>query len=199
MKKILILMILAGFVFVSCIDRLLTSCIASEYYIYIDGEVGKQVEISYLGREKIKASGKDYTEDWVRIDSTYGDKNVVLHETVTLPFFKEVYTVQFSNEAPPDCYLQISSNNDSTTRAVIFVNELFVLRADGNTCYSIAGNLLGNNAIYGTENCEECTTCKGLTQDSIFYYLKKSDYPCYLEFSKGDSNKKIRLYDYWGW
>jgi hypothetical protein len=190
MKKILILLIIV--VFVSCGDRHLPSGMDSWYFIYIDGEVGKQVEISYFGLEKIKASGKDYSEDWSRIDSIYGDKNIVLHETVRLPFFKEVHTVQFMDEAVPDCYLQISSSNDSTTRAVIFDDNFFILRADGNKCYSIAGNFIGNNAIYSTEDCEGCATCKGLTQDSIFYYLKKSDYPCYLKFSKGDSNKKKR-------
>jgi len=36
-----------------------------------------------------------------------------------------------------------------------------------------------------------------MQKDSVLNYLKSIDYPCYLEFSKEETSKKIRLHDWW--
>jgi hypothetical protein len=59
--------------FVSCDWFRFPSAAISNYFIYITGETGRSVDISYLQRDK-------------------GDsrKNTTVNETVTLPFSKEV-------------------------------------------------------------------------------------------------------------
>lgn len=52
MKKTYILFtIFIGLINVSCIDKF-TSAKDDWYYIYIDGDIGRTVEISYLERER---------------------------------------------------------------------------------------------------------------------------------------------------
>ncbi|MDR3367464.1 MAG: hypothetical protein LBO71_10940 [Prevotellaceae bacterium] len=168
------------------------------YYIYINGDTDRIVRISYLEREKVKNTSRDRPADGSPApEYIYGDDNIIVTENVALPFFKEVHTVH-DTDGIPDEFLEITSENDSTTKAVIFEDEVFILRSDSSKCWSIVGNLVKDKG-YSTEDCESCTSCKGLTPDSIMSYLKNTRYPCYLEFSQGDTRKRVRMYDYWGY
>jgi hypothetical protein len=112
MKQIIfkITVMAVALLFVSCDWFRFPSGADSGYYVYITGEAGRSVDISYLQRDK-------------------GDsprKNTTVNETVTLPFFKDVRVVQFMNSGIPDCFLQINSKNDTSTKAVIFDNALLL-------------------------------------------------------------------------
>lgn len=156
----------------SCDDKV-ASGIDDSYYIYITGDSGRVVDISYLQREQ-----KEYAKE-----------NVTVTEQATLPFFKEAHIVQFIGDAVPECFLQVNSENDSTTKAIIFDNALQL--ADGK-CGIIA-------AFYTENAVNDCEYYKDISKDSILVYLKSINYPCYMEFSKGDTLKKVDLYDWWGW
>jgi hypothetical protein len=169
---ILVLFILVSLCTVSC--EPIGGGVDAWYYIYITGDTGRTVQISYLERKR--------------------KKNIPITEDVVLPFFKEVH---YCYGSATEVFLEVVSDNDSTTKAVTFDNDFFVLISDGNKCFSVVGNLTGNVVEYGSEDCDTCTTCKDLTSDSILQYFKKSNYPCYLEFSQGDLCKRVRMYDYW--
>jgi hypothetical protein len=198
MKNLSIILVVSLFFFTSC-DWPSSGSI-DWVYIYIDGDEGRQVEISYLAREMVKNTGKNKDEDGNgnRAEYIYTDRNVVVRETVQLPFFKEAVICQFINEAVPDCFLQINTaRDDSTTRAIIFDNSFFIVRSNSSICHNIPGNL---SEKYGyTEDCDTCTTCRGLTPDSILNYIKTAEYPCYMEFKGGETSKKVRMYNYWGY
>jgi len=172
MKKIyLIIIVIVGFVNISCVDKV-ASAKDDWYYIYIDGDTGRTVEISYLEREK---------------GVEFANKNNTVNKTVTLPFFAEVHTVDFIDKINYDSFLEVKSNNDSTTKAIIFDESL---KLEDQICKIFF--------VWETQNAEnECSYCKDLTKDSILRYLKSINYPCYMEFSKGETSKKVRLYDWW--
>jgi hypothetical protein len=171
-----------------------------EYFIYISGDTGRTVQISYIeyGKTTKNPHSGDKSIDGSVPDFYYTDENTIVTETVTLPFSKRVI-FGAGKENYGGIPLEIVSENDSTTRAVMIYYDLFILRADSSKCYSVIGNLTGDFNEYSKENCDDCTTCKGLTTDSILNYLKETGYPCYIEFSKGDTRKKVRMYDYWGY
>lgn len=185
--------------FLSCDDTHQPSGSDSIYFIYAIGEKGKQIEISYLERETVKLSGKDHDMDGNPIEYGYGDKNVIKTETVELPFFKEAHVIQFIGESVPDCFFKIQNNNSDSIKAVIFDDSYFIVRNNNERCYSVVGNLTGKTDNYGSEDCDTCITCKGLTADSVWAYFKTTEYPCYMELSKDDLSKEVRLYDYWGY
>ncbi|OJV37322.1 MAG: hypothetical protein BGO29_05990 [Bacteroidales bacterium 36-12] len=172
MKKTYILLaIFTGLVTVSCIDKF-ASAKDDWYYIYIDGDIGRTVEISYLERE----SGVELAK-----------KNVIVNKTVTLPFFVEVHTVDYLNKINYDSFLEVKTNNDSTTKALIFDESL---KLDDQICKVFM--------VWDAENAvNECSYCKDLAKDSVYNYLKSINYPCYMEFSQGETSKKVRLYDWW--
>lgn len=172
----------------------------SAYFIYIVGDTGITVQISYLGREILSANTPTRDEPDTSFGNTnttfinYGSENTVFTEDVSLPLFKEVHFVHGGVENE-DVFLTVSSENDTTTKVVLFDNDLIILRADGRKCWSVAGNLSGNKSYYSVEDCDTCTTCRGLTPDSILSNLKSSGYPCYLEFEQGDTHKTVWLKD----
>jgi hypothetical protein len=196
MKRIIskfMIIFIAAAIMSSC-ERISGSGIDSWYYIYITGDEGKVLQISYLQENhpsNYQGDNSPGNEPVEPSDTKQSDKDIVVSQTVTLPFFKEVHTVGTTSNP----FLEIVSENDSTTRSVIFDNSLSVRRADGQECWSVVGNLTGRSE-YSVENCDECTSCKGLTRDSILNYIKESDYPCYIEFSKVDTRKKVSLYDW---
>jgi hypothetical protein len=168
-------------VILSCIIcvALLTSCeryqsCALDYsYIFIDGDSGRVVTITYLERP------------W---DVELPKKNQVVTENVTLPFFKETTLVRWIGQGIPDEFLQIESENDSTTRGIIFDIRL---KQENQVC--------GVVHVFYPENAEGIwEDCKNTTNDSIFNYLKKIQYPCYIEFSKTDTVKRVWLRDWNG-
>ncbi|MDR1227213.1 MAG: hypothetical protein LBK47_10015 [Prevotellaceae bacterium] len=177
-----------------------TSCIGGgsgiphEIFIYIAGDTNRTVEISYLAREKMKRSSRDRdlsADGSPAPEYSYGNDNVVITESVTLPFFKQVHAISDADE-----FLEVTSENDSTTKAIIFGDNLFILRPDSSTCGNIAGNLSNDKKIYpdSPTDCADCMSCKGLTPDSIINYLKITNYRGYVEFSAGDTRKRARLW-----
>lgn len=173
-----------------------TSCIGGgshmvgEYYIYIMGDANRTVHISYAEREKVKNNSRDHSSDGSPNPAySYGDDNVTTTESVTLPFFKEVHAV-FDNTI----FLEVTSENDTTTKAIVFTHNLFILRADSSKCWYIAG-IITKDSRYPAPDCNECASCNGLTTESIMNYLKVTGYPCYLEFSQGDTLKRVKTSD----
>lgn len=173
MKAMYLLVILSAFCLFSCGDKIGAGAGKDDwYYIYITGDSGRIVEISYLERPV----GVELPKD-----------NITVTESVTLPFFKEVHTIDWPEGLGPDNYLEIKSANDSTTRAVIFDDEL-----------SLSDGKCGVIEVFYTENAiGDCAYCKEISKDSVLSYLKSINYPCYLEFSNGETIKKVRLHDWW--
>lgn len=173
MKAMYLLLSLGTFFLLSCGDKIGAGAGKDDwYYIYITGDTGRTVEISYLERP----AGVELPED-----------NVTVTESVTLPFFKEVHTIDWPEGLGPDNFLEIESSNDSTTKAVIFDNALL-----------LSDSICRVFFVWETENAQnECSYCKELTKDSVLSYLKSINYPCYLEFSKGETVEKVRLHDWW--
>jgi hypothetical protein len=170
---------------ISC-DRINRSYMNASYFIYVTGDVDKTVQISYLGREILNTPTNDLPKGDDNVYTNYGNKNVYFTENVKLPFYKEVSYVSGGN-VDEDVYLTVMSENDSTTRAIIF--DVYTLLAD-STC--------GIYAVWIPENAQgECAYCRELSKDSVMNYLKEIRYPCYLEFSNGETVKKIRLKDIW--
>jgi hypothetical protein len=168
---ILVLFVLIGLSSTSCLDKSASGKL-DEYYIYIDGDSGRILQISYLESEQ----GVEFAH-----------KNVTVSEKVTLPFFKRVETVDFINNINYDSYLKIQTDNDSTTRAIIFD---LALKLKDSPCKVFS--------IWYPENAQnECAYCKDLAKDSVLSYLKSINYPCYMEFKKGETSKQVRLYDWW--
>jgi hypothetical protein len=194
----LILCIIFGFV--SCGDHSVGgSSIDQWIYVSITGDTGRTVQISYLEREKVKNTANDHSDDGSPApEYVYGNNNVIVSESVTLPFFKEIHYTNKGVTSGRDVFLEIISENDSTTKAVIFELDFFVSRPDGSKCYSVAGILTGNTN-YSMEDCAGCTTCEGLTSDSIWNSFKSSNYSGYMEFLKDDVTKKVNFYEMWGY
>jgi hypothetical protein len=143
----------------------------SWYFVYVTGDTDRTVQISYLEGRK-KSSGRN--------------DNDIITEPVTLPFSKRVSYIS-GIKSGDDVFLEVVSENDSTTEAIIFDDGL--LLAD-STCIVYA--------VWETANAtNECAYCKDMSKDSVLRYLKSIDYPCYLEFSKGETVKRVRLWDYW--
>jgi hypothetical protein len=158
-----------------------------EFYIYIAGDSNRTVQISYLGREMVKNTSRDRPFDGSPPpEYVGGKKNVIITESVTLPFFKEVYCVGGSKSE--GAFLEVVSENDSTTRAIIFNISLSLEDSCGVFSVWFPENAVGR-----------CSYCKDLPKDSVLTSLKRMDYPCYLEFSKGDTRKKVMMRDYWAW
>jgi hypothetical protein len=161
------------------------------YYIYVAGVADNSVQISYLGREILDASTPTKIPDTSFENNPpvyipYGDKNVVFTENVKLPFFKEVAYIDGGNRNS-DVFLEVISENDSTTKAIIF--EIGEVLFPDSCCISNA---------WREYTASKCAYCKELPKDSVLNYLKAIHYPCYLEFSKGDTRKTVIMRDYWG-
>ncbi len=101
------------------------------YYIYIDGEKGKQVEVSYIQRE----------------DKQAPRKNITITETVTLPFFKETHFVY------DGAFLEVGSSDDTTTKAIMFDDGTTL---EDKRCPAIAV-FYTENAV---DNCAYCKELK---------------------------------------
>lgn len=171
MKVMYLLLTLSTFFLLSCGDKIGAGK-DDWYYIYITGDTGRIVTISYLERP----AGVELPKE-----------NVTVTESVTLPFFKEVHTIDWPDGLGPDNFLEINTQNDSTTKATIFDNELL-----------LSDSICRVFFVWETENAQnECSYCKELAKDSVLTYLKSINYPCYLEFSKGETVKKVRLHDWW--
>ncbi len=171
MKTTHMLLLLSTLFLCSCKDKI-GAGIDDWYFIYITGDTGKTIEISYLERP----TGIELPKD-----------NITVTESVTLPFFKEVHTIDWPEGLGPNSFLEIKSTNDSTTKAIIFDDALPL--SDGKC---------GVIEVFYTENAiGNCAYCADLSKDSVLKYLKSIDYPCYLEFSKKETTKKIRLHDWW--
>jgi hypothetical protein len=159
-------------------------------YVYIAGDANKTVQISYLEREKVKKTSKDKPDDGSPApDFEYTNKNVVVTESVTLPFFKDVHFLG-GIKSENDAFLEVVSENDSTTKAIIFD---YTLLLEDSICSAFY--------VWQTESLyeHECSYCKDIPKDSVLAYLKRIDYPCYLEFSKGDTRKTVMMRDFWEW
>jgi hypothetical protein len=159
-----------------------------EYFIYISGDVGRSVQISYLGREILDTPTNDLPEGNDTVFINYGRKNVYFTENVKLPFSTQISYLYSGNE-DEGASLTIVSENDSTTRAIIF---------DIGSGLVLADSVCGVYAVWWTANAQgECSYCKDLSKDSVLNYLRDIHYPCYLEFSKGETVKEVRLTDWW--
>jgi hypothetical protein len=180
----------------SCVDIIGGAQIGDAYFIYVTGDVGRSVQISYLGREILNTPTNDLPatpppdarpeDDEGYVFVNYGNKNVYFTENVKLPFSKDVAYIRGIN-VDDDVYVTIVSENDSTTRAIIFGTELL-----------LADSVCGAYNVWRTGYAQgECSYCKDLSKDSVMNYLRDIRYPCYLEFSKGETAKKVRLRDYW--
>jgi hypothetical protein len=192
MKTLVNLLILSIIVFgcVSCDHlRIGGGCIDRNVYIYIVGDANRTVQISYLEEEKVKNTSNDHSDDGSPApEYVGGNKNIIITESVTLPFFKDVHYVG-GIDSEKDAFLEIISENDSTTKAIIFDDWLL-----------LEDNICGVFFVWETENAvNECAYCKDLPKDSVLTYSKKINYPCYLEFSKGDVRKKVEMRNYWGY
>lgn len=168
MKTTLLLSLISILGLSACIDQFGSGKL-STYYMYIDGDTGRTVDISYL-------QGNNNLENY---------KNEIVSEKVTLPFFKTVHALHTGKV--PDNFLEVKSIHDSTTRAIIFTDDLQL--ADGKC--GILASFLQENAV------GNCAYYKDISKDSVLTYLKSINYPCYLEFSKDDTSKKIRLNDWY--
>jgi hypothetical protein len=164
--------------------------IVAEYYIYITGDRDRTVQISYLEQGLVKNTGHGQLSypDGTIPEYVGGDNNVTTTETVMLPFFKEVDYVSGGNR--PDRFLEITSANDTTTKAVMFHSDVVLADTFCKVAYVF-------NTSYGVP--KECAHCKSLTTDSVLNYLKYTEYPCYVEFSQGDTQKRVSLSDVGKW
>ena len=142
------------------------------YFIYVSGDSGKTVQISHPA-QKNRGS----------------NENVVITEQVQLPFFKEVNFLSGGGR-DEDMFLEITSENDSTTKAAIFGYETSF--SDGCPVIKVFEN---EDAAYW----HECFYCEDLPRDSVLNYFKAVLYPCYLEFAKGETVKKVWLRDTFRW
>jgi hypothetical protein len=155
------------------------------YGIYIAGDTGKTLQISYLALEKVKNTRGDMGIDGTTPEYIDGSKNAVFTEQVTLPCFKEIICTQA--DVP---FLEIlSDNKDNTTKGAIFDHSITL--AD-NRCPVIY-------AFYSLHDYSDCAYCAYLPKDSILNYFRNSNYPCYIEFSAGDERKKVLLQDAYNW
>jgi hypothetical protein len=168
---------------------------AIEYFIYITGDSSRTVQISYLGCEILDTPPKNRDMPDTSFGNNppvfinYSDRNITFTEKVQLPFFKKVNYIR-GGHVDEDVYLDIVSENDSTTKAIIF--EYGLLLADSCPV----------SYVFETENAaywNECFYCKDLSKDSVLTYLKDVRYPCYLEFAKGETFKRVRLCDQFQW
>jgi hypothetical protein len=160
-------------------------CMLEEYYIYIKGDMGRTVKISYLEQGLVKNTaghGQVSLPDGTIPEYIGGDNNVTITETVTLPFFKEVDYVSSSQKQ--DRFLDITSTHDSTTTAIMFHPDVVLADTFCKVAYVF-------NTSYGVSSA--CAYCTSLTTDSVLSYLKSVEYPCYVEFSQGDTQKRISL------
>jgi hypothetical protein len=160
----------------------------SNVYIYIAGEENKTVQISYLERGQME----DGSNDGSSAPKYVGCRNSLITQSVTLPFFKEVHYIG-DIESAYDVFLEIVSENDSTTKAIIFDRGLLVenkMCRENRMCW-VFSVWLAENAV------DEYSCCRDQPKDSVLSYLKRTEYPCYLEFSKGDTRKKVMMRDYW--
>ncbi|MCB9427043.1 MAG: hypothetical protein H6584_08470 [Flavobacteriales bacterium] len=170
MKNIIaILVCIVSLALISCEDLIGAGGMADTYFIYVDGDPGRSVVISYLESQPEAKSYKD---------------NAIVSESVILPYFKAVNTYR-SGGKTPDKFLQVQTLNDTTTRGVVFDYKLPIL--DG-TCKV--------TTIFYPENAKgKYAHCKDISKDSVMDYLKSVNYHGYMEFAKGETVKKVRLYD----
>jgi hypothetical protein len=153
-------------------------------YVYIAGDSGKKVQISYL--ESLEKVSKDMPDDGSPAPESIKDnKNVITTDSVTLPFFKEIYFLGKADSEEGDAFLEIFSENDSTTKAIIFDNRLLL---ENSVCGILNAWETGGLYLPNCSYCSEMLAC-----------LKKANYPCYLEFSKGDTQKKVMMRGYRDW
>jgi hypothetical protein len=154
------------------------------YYIYITGDTGRAVQISYLERGLVKDAGQGSLPDGATSEYAGGGNNVTTTETVTLPFFKEVHYV-WNSQNRQDRFLEVASTNDTTTKVVMFHPDVVLADTFCKVAY-----------VFNT-SCvvpSECAYCTSLTTDSVLSYLKYAEYPCYVEFSQYyDKQKRLSL------
>jgi hypothetical protein len=166
---------------------------ASSYWIYITGDTGRTVQISYVAREMVKNTRGDMSVDGYVPEYVYGSKNVIFTEEVTLPFFKEEDWLSGDGRNP---FLEIYSDNDSTTRAIILTDNLSVISNDSIECWTNVSRLL----LWQSGICTvDCNPCEGITMDSVLLQLKANNYPCYAEFSSNSNHKILNLLDVRNW
>lgn len=161
------------------------------YYLYITGDSGQSIDISYLQEEP---------------SSSISTKNVIYNESITLPYFKQIHVVRTKKE-----FLTIYSENDSTTKAIIFTNNLPLADKYGKDsalfskttgiplvdtlCWALE-YLDETTKLEGSDDWERREHCHCITKDSVLNYLKEINYPCYLEFKKEDAELSVYLNDY---
>jgi hypothetical protein len=159
------------------------------YYIYVDGDPDRSLQVTYLAVEQVKSASYNEHSDNGAPAPKYvdGNENVAVTKWVSLPFFKRVTYVKWE-ELEEDVFLEVASENDSTTKAVMF-NENLLL--DDEMCRV--------RTVWETEDAvNACAYCRDISKDSVLHYLKRIGYPYYLEFSKGDTCKKVQLRNWWG-
>ncbi|MDR3367466.1 MAG: hypothetical protein LBO71_10950 [Prevotellaceae bacterium] len=182
MKTHILVMLFAAFsIFSSCIPEGDVD-VNEIYYIYITGDTGRTVQISYLEQGLVKNTGQESLPDGT-IPEYVGGDNVITAETATLPFFKKVHYV-WNNRNRQDRFLEVASTKDATTKAVIFHSDVVLADTFCKVAYVF-------NSAYGVP--DECAYCKNLSIDSVLSYLKYAEYPCYREFSQGDKQQRLSL------
>jgi hypothetical protein len=166
MKKIVFFLLACPLLFTSCENIFTGGGTVTHYYVYVAGDAGRTVTISYLER------GNGMHD------------NSVKTETVTLPFLTSVSAVNWGSKVA-DVFLEVRTQNDSTTKAIIYDNNL--LLADGRCGVE--------QVFYPDYVTGDCSYCKDLAKDSVMSYLKSIKYPGYIEFSKGETIKRVKLYN----
>lgn len=150
----------------SCTERLMFGSVAFDpYYIYIAGDSGRSVTISYL------------------------NKAVRVTETVKLPYYNaHRYYRDYNAFLSP--YLKVeTSDDDSTTQALIF-HARTLYTGDSSICFLETYYNGGNFRWSAHDTCH-----KKIGIDSVFAYVKKIQYPGYMSFAKGDRTKFFKLHD----
>lgn len=176
MKTLIVLLLTLGVIYLSsCIDKekLRGAAAESSNYIYITGDSGRIVNISYLERP-------------LHYDGI-PKENIVVTKDVTLPYFKIVSTIDYRPDpyTVPDIFLEVRSHNDSTTRAILF-----------NTLTPLADPNCGAAIVFLPENAVgKCAYLVDFPKDSVLNYLESINFRGYLEFAPGDTFKRVRLYD----
>jgi hypothetical protein len=155
--------IIISLIFTSCKDFHIVSSPDYKYWLYIDGEKGRKVEISYTERESNPNGAK---------------KNIITTESVTLPYFKNIHYVYEGG------FIKVKSANDSTTKIIGW-------DLDTRLLYKNCNVIAAFDTTFHSQS--DSSYCKDLKRDSLYLYLNKTGYKNFKEFKKGDSEKQIQF------
>ncbi len=173
MKLSYIITVLSTVCLISCNDRLANpGRVVGTYYLYMNGDSSSKAKIKYLQR----VAGIDATD------------NEVISEEVVLPYKKAInYVDKATNSVSPGCFLELCETESSRIR--LFIVDPY-LRTPDTICTI-------STLFFADSIPQDCLKSHSIGKDSILNYLKQQNYPCYMEFNKGDACKRVRMHDWW--